>query len=176
MISSLSQREKIFVVGGGICVALVLLWFGVLAPYHAAVERHEARIASRQKQLQDIQELRREYLTLKKELETSERRLGNAALDFSLFSFLEEVTTRSGVRDRLVSMRPQNTSTRGEYREESVEMRLERLELPQLVKLLHALEQADAFLTTRSLRIKSRFDDRSRFDTVLVISSYQRAS
>lgn len=176
MINTLNPREKIFIVAGVICVVAVLLWIGVLAPYQAAIERHETRIESRQKQLQQIHELRNEYLTLNKKLNSAERRLEQASRGFSLFSFLEEVTAQTGVRDRLVSMRPQSTATRGEYREESVEIRLERLALPQIVQLMHSLEQAEAFLTTRSLRIKSRFDDRSRFDTVLVISSYQRAS
>ena len=77
-------------------------------------------------------------------------------------------------RENLASMRPQPPAAVGEFREESVEVRLERVRLGQLVQLLFALDSAEAYLKVKELRIKSRFDDRSLLDAVLTVASYRR--
>ncbi len=173
---NLSERERIFVIGGGLAIVLVAVWLGILAPYREAVAAAESKIASRERQLNEVQRLRQEYQRLQGELAEAERQLVGKGRGFSLFSFIEDVTTRTGVRDKLVSMRPQSTATQGEYREESVEIRLEKLRLDQLVRLLHAMEAADVVLNTKTLRIKPRFDDRSQLDTVIAVSFFQKSS
>lgn len=173
---NLSEREKIFVIGGAAAIVLVVVWLGIFAPYREAVTTAESKITSRQRQLKEVQHLQQEYLRLQGELTEAERRLVSRGRGFSLFSFIEDVTSRTGVREKLVSMRPQTTAAQGEFREESVEIRLERLRLDQLVRLLHAMESADVVLNTKTLRIKPRFDDRSQLDTVIVVSYFQKST
>ncbi|WP_305041104.1 type II secretion system protein GspM [Geoalkalibacter sp.] len=176
MIANLSQREKLFLGIGALAVLAVILWLGVLSPYRTGIEAAEARIQSRERQLEEIRLLQREYRRLQQELALAERRLVTSARGFSLFSFVEDVTNRTGVRENLVSMRPQSPQTLGEFREESVEIRLDRIRLDQLVRLLHAMEGADLHVNTKNLRIRTRFDDRSLLDTTLIVSYMQKAT
>lgn len=175
MIDRLSDREKIFVFSAAALLLVVVLWLGVVSPYRQGIELAKTRIASRQNQLDEVRHLQQEYFTLQKVLASAEKKLAGAARDFSLFPFIEEATSRAGVRDNLVSMRPQTPQLQGEFREESVEIRLERIGLAQLVRFLYAIDSADAALQMKSMRIKPRFDDRSLLDTVLVVSSLQRS-
>lgn len=176
MISSLSDREKVFLFAGAATLLLLILWLGVLTPYRHGMELARTRIASRQQQLQEVRQLQKEYLNLQSSLATAEKKLGGSAKGFSLFPYVEEVTNRVGVRDNLVSMRPQTPQVQGDYREESVEIRLERIDLEQLVRFLYAIDSSDASLQMKSMRLKPRFDNRAQLDAVLVIASLQRAA
>jgi general secretion pathway protein M len=175
MIERLSPRDRIALAVGAAVILIVFLWLGVLTPYQEAMSGLDARIASRQRQLEQVRELRQEYLQLQREMAEAQKRLVGPRAGFSLFSFIEEVTGTIGVRENLVSMRPQSSPPQGEYREESVEIRLERIGLDQLVRLLYAIENADVFLNVRTMRVKPRFDNPSQLDTTLTVSYYQKA-
>lgn len=176
MISRLSDREKIFVFTGAASIVFLFLWLGVIRPYRQGMELTRVRIASRQRQLAQVRQLQQEYFSLQRGLDTAEKKLTGADQDFSLFSFVEKVTNRIGIRDNLVSMRPQTPQVQGDYREESVEIHLDRIDLAQLVRFLYAVDTSGAALRTKSMRLKPRFDNKAQLNAVLVIASLQRAS
>ena len=176
MMNRLSHREKVFVFAGIAVSLLFVMWFGALRPYQQGLKVTKSRIVSRQKQLEDVQQLQQEYFSLRKVLERAEKKLSGTVEGFSLFSFVEDITTSIGIRDKLASMRPQTPQIQGEYREELLEIKLERIELAQLVQFLYGIEAADAALQVKTVRIKPRFDNKEQLDIVLIISSLQRAS
>ncbi len=173
MISQLSQRDRLALAVGGVVVLAALIWAGVISPYQGALERLDARIASRQTQMKDVEALRQEFLQLQRQLSEADRRLA-ASSSFSLFSFVEGLAIRVASKENLIQMRPQPPVTQEDIREESVEIRLEKVRLEQLVRLLHELQKAEAVLQVKSLRLKTRFDDRSLLDAVVTIASYGR--
>ena len=79
-------------------------------------------------------------------------------------------------KENLVYMRPQPASTQDGYREDSVEIKLEKIRLDQLVRLLYDIQNADAFLQVKNMRVKTRFDNRTLLDVVLTVSAYGRSS
>jgi general secretion pathway protein M len=174
MINRLSDREKLFVFSGAAILLFLVLWLGVIGPYRKGMELAEIHIVSRQRQLDEVRLLQQEYVSLQRELAATEKKIIGTAQGFSLFSYVEDAAQRLGVRDNLVSMRPQTPQLHGDFREESVEIRLEKIGLDQLVRFLYSIESADAALQIKTMRIKPRFDDRRQLDTVLVVSSLQR--
>ncbi len=176
MSNRLSDWEKIFVFSAIVMLLLFVLWVGVFRPYQQGLELAKTRIVSRQKQLKEVQHLQQEYFHLQKALATAKKKLAGTTHGFTLFSFIEDVTTRIGVRDKLVSMRPQTPQVQGDYREESVKIRLERIDLTQLVRLLYGIEESDAALHLKKVWIKPRYDNRAQFDIDLIVSSLQRTS
>ena len=90
---------------------------------------------------------------------------------FSLFSFIEATEAQVASKENLVYMRPQPSVDQNEFREESVEIKLEKIRLDQLVQLLYEIESANAFLKVKTLRVKTRFDNKSELDAVMTISS-----
>ena len=173
--NQLSQRERIILVAGAIIVVLLIFLFGVVAPYRAALERLDSKIASRQRQLVELGQLSNQYHQLQRQLAASERRFSEDA-DFSLLSFVEATSIRLAGRDNLISMRPQPAATVEGFREETVEVKLEKVRLHQLVQLLYAAETAPAPMLVKNLRVKTRFDDRNLLDVVVTFASYRRSS
>lgn len=174
-LSQLTQRDRVALLIGGLFVVTVLIFFGIVAPYRASLQRLDTRIAARQRQLKEMQTLRQECQQLRRQLAATEQRM-SAGTDFSLFALVENLSVRFAGRDSLVYMRPRPTVVQHGYREDSVEIKLENISLAQLVRLLYAVETGREPVQVKALRIKTRFDDRSLLDAVLIFSSYGRAS
>lgn len=173
--NQLSQRERITLMAGALVILLLIVVFGIIAPYRTALEHLDSKIASRQRQLGEVQQLSNQYRQLQQQLAASERRLASGG-DFSLLSFVEATSVRLAGRDSLVSMRPQPTATVEGFREETVEVKLEKVRLHQLVQLLYAAETAPAPMLVKTLRVKTRFDDRNLLDVVVTFASYRRST
>jgi general secretion pathway protein M len=175
MLSNLSTRERLTLGIGGAVAFLLLLIFGLIAPYRDSLDRLDARIDSRRQQLAEIQQLKLEYQAMQRQAGEVEAQLARSS-GFSLFSFVESAAGQIAGKESLTYMRPQPGSTQDGVREESVEIRVEKVRLEQVVRLLHAVESADALVRVKSLRLKNRFDDKTRLDAVLTISAFGRAS
>ena len=171
MIKRLSPREKWMVLGGLGLVVLVLVWLVLLDPYMKALGNLDRRIAGHKRNLERIEQMQEEIGQLQKELAGINLRRKGAK---PLFSQVESLTEQTGVRQQLLSIRPQPASVQGDYRQQLVEVRLEKLSLPQVVKLLHAVEYRSGGVQVKSLRIKPRFEDRWSLDVNMVLMSLEK--
>lgn len=174
MIAQMSRRERVMVLAGGLVVLLTILYFGIIEPYQNAMDRLGVKVRSRQNQLAEVMKLRSEFLDLQQVQNDLERRI-DANPGFSIFSFIESVATQNEVKDNLVSVRPQPPATLDRIKEESVEIRLEKIDLNHLVRFLYSVENAKAVLQIKSLRIKIRFDDKTQLDATMLIAAYGRS-
>ena len=174
MIERLSSRDTYALLLGGVVVLITLVWLGIIDPYQQAMANLQSKVTSRERQLQDVQKLRQDYLDLKQELSEAQGRLSKAE-NFSLFSFVEAQVARYATKENLVYMRPQPTSTKDGWKEDTVEIKLEKITLDQLVRFLYSLETSDAVIQTKNLRVKTRFDNRSLLDVVMTVAAYGRA-
>ncbi len=167
----LSQRERIAVGIGGSALLIALLYGGLFAPWRAAEERLDRRIAVYQQQLVELEGLAGRYRQLTVDAATIEGRLAGSS-NFQLVPFLEGLVDNIAGRERLTSLRPQPAAPNGSLREEKVVLQLQRLRLDQVVRLLHAIDNADACLATRQLRLRQRFDDPTLLDAEVAVSAY----
>jgi len=172
MIQQLSGRERIMVCAAAVAVVLVALWLGVVEPYRTAMARLDSQIASRGRSLEEVKILQQEIRQLRQQLDEGS---GRKSMDGPLFSHVEMLTEQAGVRDRLLSMRPQQSSQQGEFRQQLVELKLEKLSLPQLVRFLYAIEYSGPGIQVRSLRVKRRFEDLSSLDVSLSVFTLEQS-
>ena len=158
-----------------LAVLAAVFYLGVVEPYQSAMERLDGQIAGRQRQLQEARDLQQEYQALERQLGDARQRLSGSG-EFSLLSFVEAAVAEVAGRERLVSMKPQPPSDLDGFREDAVEIKLERVALEQMVRLLFRIDTADAYLRVKGLRLKTRFDDRTRFDAVLTVAAYGKSA
>lgn len=175
MLANLSNRDRMTLAVGGSIALVLLLVFGIIAPYRDSLTRLDGRIDSRRQQLAEVEQLKLEYQSMQLQAAEVEAQLARSG-GFSLFSFVESAAGQIAGKENLSYMRPQPGATQDGVREESVEIRVEKVRLEQVVRLLHAVESADALVRVKSLRLKNRFDDKSKLDAVLTISAFGRPS
>lgn len=167
----LSQRERIILGSGGAVLLIILVYAGIFAPWHAAEARLDRRLAAYRQQLRELEQLTNPYRQLAAEAAVMEGRLARSD-NVQLVPFLQGLVDTIAGRDRLTTLRPQPVTPGGILREERVELHLQRLRLDQVVRLLQAIDSAEACLATRQLRLRQRFDDPALLDVELTVAAY----
>lgn len=170
----LSQRERTIVLVGGIILSLSLLFVLVVDPLLAAYERLARQEARKQKDLRELTVLSREYAAKRDRLTNAEQRMPTSDNRFSLLTFMEEAAATAQIRDRITSMQPQVQTLSQGYEETAVDLRLEGVQLPELLVLLVTIDQAPYDLQVRHLKIRPKFDNPVNLDATLRVLSYAK--
>lgn len=175
MIERFSPREKLALAVAGIVVILTILIAGVILPYRTALARLDQRMASRQGQLLEARSLVQRIKGRQGEVAATEHKL-SAASSAPLVATLEGLVGEIAGKEKLLGIRPQPVTAPAGFRQEKVEMQLEKVRLEQLVQLLFAIDSAKSALQSDSLKMRPRFEDPALLDVTLVVSSFVRAS
>jgi general secretion pathway protein M len=175
MIDHLTPREKGALALAAVTVFLTILIAGIILPYRAAMARLDQRIASRQEQLLQARSLVQQIKGMQVEVATAERKLQGAQAA-PLVSTLEGLVTTIAGKGPFFAIRPQPATSPAGFRQEKVEMQLEKIRLDQLLRLLYAIDTAKMSLQTDSVKMRPRFEDPALLDATLVISSFVKGS
>ncbi|MGQ0696051.1 MAG: type II secretion system protein GspM [Nitrospiraceae bacterium] len=170
----MSQRERTTVLVGGIVVGLSLFFVIVVDPLLAKLERLERQAVRKQKDIKELTILGREYATKRERLAEAERRLPALDSQFSLPTFMEEAATTAHVRERIAGMQPQVQAVAQGYQETAVDLRLEGVQLPELLAFLVAIDQAPYDLQVSHLQIRPKFDNPVNLDATIRVLSYAK--
>lgn len=170
----LAPRERLLV-QIAVAVTAFLAVYGMVATLESKKSDLRARIVAKEHQLEEVQKLRMTYLELRREADVLISAQGSQPENFSLFSFLDGVGTKTLTREKILAMSPSSKTVGDQYVEEQVEMRLSAVSLSQMVNLLHEIENAPAALRVARLQMKKRYNDSYNFDVTLVVSSLKSA-
>jgi general secretion pathway protein M len=171
----MSQRERTLVLAGGIVLGLSLLFVLIVDPLLDSLDRLERQEVRKQKDLAELAVLGQTYLAKRDRLAKSENRMPGTDSHFSLVTFMEEAATGAHVRERITGMQPQQQSLAQGYEETSVDLRLESIQLPDLLALLIAIDQAPYALHVRHLQIRPKFDNPVNIDATVRVLSYAKS-
>lgn len=171
----LAPRERTIVAVGGVVVVASLLFLLVVDPLLARIDKLERQVVRQSKERGELSVLAAEYAAKQARVTKLEQRLPPADGQFSLLAFMEEAAASAQIRDRIVGMQPQQPATLQGYLETSVDLRLDGVQLPQLLALLVALEQAPYDVQVRHLQVKPKYDNPVNLDATLRIVSYAKA-
>lgn len=171
--AGLAPRERQLVLGAMAITLLVIVGL-TLQGMRSARHSLEQRIESKQRQLEEIHELRGRFHRLQQETELVYVDDATRPPDFSLFSFLESIGSRAMSKEKITAMNPDSRPIDDEFREESVEMRLSSVSLPQLVDLLYRVQTGPVALRVSRMTMRKRFNDPYAFDVTLNVSMLLR--
>ena len=172
--SRLDSREKAIVILGIIGAVAIIAYGTVLAPLTDRYITLDRMNRQKESQYKDFIKLREEYSALKKEYEGLEKGASKAKEGFSPLTFMEGISTQAKIRDKVVSMKPRLIPIGENFRESSIEVKIERVVLEQVMTYLHLIEGSVYPLKVRTLHIRSRFDDPGLMDASVVVSFYEK--
>ena len=170
----LSQRERMIVSIGGIVIGLSLLFVLVIDPLLAQYDRLDRQEVRKQKELRELTTLTQDYETKRERLAKSQQRLPDAGSRFSLLTFMEEAAGSARIREHIAGMQPQVQTLPEGYEETAVDLRLEGVQLPELLALLVAIDRAPYTLHVRHLKIRPKFDNPVNLDATVRVLSYAK--
>ncbi len=170
----LSRRERIFSGVGILVVGLLLGYFLGVSPLLDKIKTVERLILKKENEIEEMTKLKKDFDELKGKLRRIELKLNQQKGGFSLLSFLERTASTVQIRKNISSMRPQPMAIEDQnFKEDSVEVRIENVSLLQIVEFLNAIEDASIYLRVKQVRLKTRYADPNFLDATFLVSSYK---
>jgi len=167
----LQPRERLFL-GGGVAVLVLFLFFKVaIDPLFKHAADLDRQIVTARRQLAELRTMQQEYQRQKSVVDTINTQLKKQQ-NFANFSSLEEFAGQTGIRNKILYMKPTVSTPSEVYNEESVEIKMEGVTLDQLVRYLHQVENSPQLLKIKRLEIKPRFDNRQILTATFRVSAF----
>ena len=167
----LQPRERLFL-GGGVALLVLFLFFKVaIDPLFKRSADLDRQIISARRQLAELRTMQQEYQRQKSVVDTINNQLKQQQ-NFSIFSRLEEFAGQTGIRNKILYMKPTVSTPSEVYNEESVEVKMEGVTLEQLVRYLHQVENSPQLLKIKRLEVKPRFDNRQILTATFRVSAF----
>src|SRR5712691_444024 len=160
---NLQRRERLLVVGAGALLVLFLMF-----KRSADLDR---QLVTARRQLGELRTMQQDYQRQKSGVARINSQLKNQP-NFAIFSHLEELAGQTGIRNKIVHMKPTVSAPNDVYNEESVEVKMEGVTLAQLVQYLHQVENSPQLLKIKRLEMKPRFDNRQILTAIFRVSAF----
>ncbi len=161
----LEPRERILVQIGGAIFGIFLIYNLVYMPIVDLSSGLQTEIAQRQHDLVEVRRLTNQYVQLKSDLANAERHTVPLGKDFSLFSVVESSMSKSVGREKIASITPGSDRKLSDgFTEFSVQLKLENVNLAQLVDALYGINSLAMPIGVANLRIQRRTQDTHSYD------------
>jgi hypothetical protein len=172
----ITSRERLYLIIGGVTLVGLLLYgvYSSAALYLDRMKGLDRLIHQKEEALTTLDQIRREYVQIKSQTGSLDERIQKDQGRFSLLSFLESLAGTADVRSRIAYMRPQTMAMVDQYRETSVEMKIENVTLDQAVRFLSSIEQAPHVLKIKNLHFRTRYANPQFLDVTFLVSTYEK--
>jgi general secretion pathway protein M len=171
----LNKREKYYVstaVGFVVFFALMQL---VVFPLQEKRSRLKRTVDTNAERIQKMQALSMEYQLLRQQATADQLRLSKREPGFSLFSFLDGLVTKNGLKNNISYMKPSNTEGAEEnIKISSVEMKLQDVSLEQLTQYLYDVENSMKNAMVKRISISEASKQEGSLEVVLQVETIEK--
>lgn len=156
-----------------IWIAAPLITVGLLAIVYSGYSSARGLALDRKADMERFAVLMAEYTGEKARIDGLSRKA--SAPDASVVSVVEALAQGIGIRGRIVSLKPLGESAAAGYIQREAEVRIERVDLNQLVNFLFQAENGRYLLAIKEFSMKSRFEDPDLFDATMRLAHVTKA-
>jgi general secretion pathway protein M len=172
MKKKLTRREKysLYAASGIICLFIIMQF--IVLPVFYKQDRLERSLKVKTEILQNMIALKSEYDAIIQRIDLSEVHFENREKGFTLFSFLDKLSGKAGIKDHITYMKPSTTVQKNSpYKTSRVEMKLRGLTLQQLTVYLHMVETSKNMVNVKRLSISKTGKPEGFIDAVLQVET-----
>jgi type II secretory pathway component PulM len=173
LLQRLSPRERVLVLVAFLFISSALVYGLVVDPLMSRQQHYRTMIKSTLDDLVEFRILTAQYLETESSLKDLERRVSTGKSGSSLLAAMEADARKLGLADRIASMKPFSNDLDSGMVQTSVEIRIEKINLRELVEFIEAVEKSGTMVKTGRLRVKTRFDDPEFLDATFLITALE---
>ena len=175
MAKKLTRREKysLYALSSVICLFVVFQF--LVFPSLDKRERLKRTLQAKIDILEKMTALQSEYNTIEKRTELSKSRFAGRDTGFTLFSFLDKLTGKAGIKNHVTYMKPSTSVQKNSpFKISQVEMKLQSLTLQQLTSYLHMVETSNNMVNIKRLSISKTGKQEDLIDAVLQVETVEK--
>ena len=162
----------IYAAAGFIGVFLIFQ-FGVF-PLVDKRERLQRALVTKTRTVTEIQTLAAEFTNIKKQSDSTRKRIAKEKTGFTLFSFLDRVAGQTRLKDRIAYMKPSTTTPKNSpFKISTVEMKLQAITLEQLVAYLYKVETSENAVHIKRISLVKTGKNKSLITAIMEIESFK---
>jgi type II secretory pathway component PulM len=162
----LEEKDKKALMYGGCAAAIILLYVLVVSPITSELARKRELIPKKERELAEMRVLKEQYQEMRQRLEAAQ---AAAARRGPLLTEIENISKRTNLNSKVVSLKPQAGVQTESFKESIVEVKLERITLYDIVNYVYSLEKAA--LRIKKLQFKPRYDNLKQLNATILVSS-----
>lgn len=172
MAIQLNKREQYGVGAAGIVIVIFLILNIMVFPLVDKKERLTRSLSAQKSALEEMTKLRQQYKAITQNTRLTKSRIGKRERNFTLFSFLDTLAGRSGIKTNIVYMKPSTSTPKNSpYRMSLVELKLQSITLEQLVSYLHGVESSGKMLTVKRISISKSDKTKELINSILLVET-----
>ncbi len=169
----LNKREKYYICSAAGFICLFVLIQFVFFPVLDQRERNKRMLQAKTKTLKEIVGLKTEYDSITKRVELSNVRFKKRKKGFTLFSFLDELAGKAGIKGHITYMKPSKVEQKDSpYTISQVEMKLQALTLKQVTDYLYMVETSRNIVLVKRISISKAGKQKEFIDAVLQVETF----
>jgi len=130
-------------------------------------------IVASEKALRELSVLGADYVVLRARSEKIKRLIERRPPGFALYSYLEKQADQAAVKTNIRSMNPLKSSSAGVYEETTVEMKLDKVTMKQLVDFLYLVESREEMIRIRRASIYKMKESPEYLSVLIQVITYQ---
>ena len=170
----MAKREQTMTGALMALVAALLLFSFVFSPLLESRQRLQKSLVKKQMELQEIRTLQKEYQSLQQRSGDIQQRLTKRPVDFSLFSFIEQQATSTGIKQQINYLKPSNVTSEGSLNESRVDMKLQQITLENLVNFLKKVESPENVVSVSRISIQEHGKKQGFLNAVIQIVTFSK--
>lgn len=151
-LNRLNRRERYYVAGAAIVIAVFLLLQLIIFPVLDKRERLGRALTEKSKTLNEILTLQSEYYALEEKAQSAKSQLARRDKNFTLFSYLGTLADEVGIKENVTSMKP-SSSVVADVNMTTVELKIDSITMEQFSKYLYQIEYSDNNLFVKRMVI-----------------------
>ncbi|MBI9086949.1 MAG: type II secretion system protein M [Desulfobacterales bacterium] len=149
----LNRREKTTIGIAGLVLLCLAVTEWVVLPMEAQQTRIQQTLEARTKELAEMMKLQAAYESVRAAADWQTQRLSGRQQGFTLFSHMDGLAGKAGVKAQIAYMKPSVTVTDKGQRVDRVEIKLQGIPLSPLVSFIHGIEASDDLIWIRRLSV-----------------------
>ncbi len=172
---NLGRRDKLALSVAAVVLALFIILQLIIFPVIDRRASLRDLLESKKSRLLELKTLAAEYEALSQNARGNEDQLKQRPKGFTLFSFLDALAGKSGIKQNIIYMKPSTTHLKNSpYTLSTVEMKIQSLTMEQLVNFLHGVEIASEMIYIKRMSIaKDDNKGRNLITAVMQVETYQ---
>lgn len=174
MAIKLNKREKYYVSAAAGFIIVFALMQLLVFPLLDKRNRLKRTVETNARRLEQLYSLGAEFNLLQEQAGRAQRRLSKREAGFTLFSFLDGLVGKNGLKDRISYMKPSSSDgPSSKFIISTVEMKLQAITLEQLTKYLFDVENSMKSALVRRISISEMSKQEGLLDVILQVETLE---